>query len=364
MTSLRPTTSTPFALCFVALAACSRASSDGAAASSSASVVASVSPFPSGRPSALTQVRPHRRVRRGGLSGTFLSTAAELPGLAPETLGKIEVLDQQLHAVPTAVPVEWRTAHSELVAQIRTGKLDASKLDVYYVAAEKPRQSMRTRELGAIDALHGDLTPAERKAVTDGIRKQQKELDDRAPIAAKLEQWRKRLVDRLTRELTLDPAQSAKLDAALVKLVPTQAAIDAATIARDKAHEALLVAFEADTFDAKVAAAPVDPQAPRADRREVDFVAAILPIFTAEQRASFASFLTRMGTRGPEGAAFAGALDANDVFAELGSPLDRADGFAPPPRGIAPERMPPMGAAPSGAPSTRPSAPSDPRTIR
>jgi hypothetical protein len=287
------------------------------------------------------------------MAGTFLAAAADLPALAPETLTKIEALDQQLHAVPTAVPIEWRAAHAELVTQIRAGKLDASKLDPFYAAAEKIRLATRTRELAAIEALHGYLSASDRKSVAETIRKQQSTLDTRMTVAAKLDAWHQQLHDRLLRDLTLDATQTKQLDAALAKLLPAPPAIDAATIARDKNHEVLLTAFESETFDATHAAANVDPQAPRADRREIDFVAAILPILKGDQRDRFAGFLTRMGARGPEGAAFAGALDGNDVFSDSAFTTERPEIVGPSPRPMMPEHKPIPGMAPSASTTLR-----------
>ncbi|MFI5302253.1 MAG: hypothetical protein ACHREM_29530 [Polyangiales bacterium] len=338
------------ALLLVSAASCSKGGSDAASGATSASAVTSAA---STSPSASVSARParmRRPIRRGGVAGTFLSTASEVTTLTPDQLTKIESLDQQLHASAQLIPVEWRLVHAELVTEARAGVLDPKKLDPLYAGADKAKEARQARDIVALDGLHALLATDTRKAVTDSLRAKQRDRDARA-AAAKPEEWRKKQRERLAKEVGLDDAQQKQLETALAKLQPTVAQLDAMKVEHDQRREALLTAFEAETFDAKTAmSAPADAGVAKRPPRESDFVAQVLPILKPDQRERFAGFLSRMGTRGPDAGMFGAELEPGDVFSDSGQMPDRIDSLPTRPMPVPMPVPMPSAAPPSTAP--------------
>ena len=328
-----------------ALAACSKSGSEGptgaassSVAAASTSAVASASAAASSLASAITK-KPRRMMRRGGIAGSFLAAAAELPTLKPEQATKIDALEETLRggaspAVP-APATEWKDLQAELVTEIKAGKLDAAKLDPLYAAVDKAAEARRAKEGAALDGLHATLDATQRKALADGLRARQKLHEEKRGAAAKPEDWRKRHVARVTEELGLDDAQQKQLEAAMAKAGPTQPELDALRDGQQKRRDALLTAFEGETFDAtKLDLGPADKSAKGPAHRERDYLAQLLPILKPEQRDKLAERMSggHGGMRGggkigpgghahggrPGGGIFPGVESAiDDVFDEV-----------------------------------------------
>lgn len=325
---MRIARSLSFAVVAVAVAACDKTGGDAPATTASASAVAapSAAPKPSVSAVASAAPKPRRHIRRGGIAGAFLATAAEQTSLKPDQLSKVEALDEALRASPPGPSTEWTALHTELAAEVKAGKLDAAKLAPLYAAVDKSMDARRAKDAAALDGLHAALEPDQRKAVTAALRDRQKAREEKAKAnPPKPEDWRKHHVERLAKDLGLDDAQQKQLDAAMAKTAPTQAQIDALKDGYQKRREALLTAFEGATFDAsKLDLGPVDKTIKSPSHHESDYLEALLPILKADQRDKLADRLGKgfghggghMGGGEMGGGAPAGDLSGGDVFEE------------------------------------------------
>jgi hypothetical protein len=302
---MRTGRSLSFALAVVAvgaLAACAKSSSEGPTAAASGSVAAaSAWGAPSAGASASTVAsaalkKSRKLMRRGGIASAFLAAATELPSIKPEQSATIEALEAGLRGAPGGPPTEWKDLQTELASEIKAGKLDTAKLDPLYAAVDKAAEARRAKEAAALDGLHAALDAAQRKELTTALRERQKAHEAKSTAGPKLEDWRKRHAERLTKELGLDGVQEKQLEAALPKSGPTEPEFGALREAAQKRREALLTAFEADTFDAtKLEIGPLDKTAKGPAHRDRELLAQLLPILKQDQRDKLAERMTGGG---------------------------------------------------------------------
>ena len=262
--------------------------------------------------------------------GLFLASLDSLE-LTTEQKPTIETIKADLskHAEPPKEPREKLEA--DVIAGVSAGKLDQAKID----AGIRAMKAAVTATLPALqddmNRLHQALTAEQRKKLIETAREKGKEMhehamamhehgmagdhgkgpehapehgkghDGKGPDGKGPEHqhehgkgmWQGPLV-KLGEELSLTPEQSAKIQTKVEALVKTQqAAMKEQMAALIKHMTAVGSAFEADKFDAKKAG--VGTQAPEivssiASGR-VQFVQAILPVLTPEQRPKFAAHI-------------------------------------------------------------------------
>jgi Spy/CpxP family protein refolding chaperone len=242
-----------------------------------------------------------REAHRGDHGGpsVMLFQAARALDLNDEQKAKIDAAEKTAHAGASdasrdALKTATKDLHDDLVAGIKAGKVDTSKLEPRYVALEKIAGETHAREADALNALHAALDTTQRKAVTANVRAKQAAReakmahrdgadggvarDGGGPDGGKGIWTSKHSVDRLTRGLDLDADQQKKVDA-------------------------MLVAFEKDTFDAKKLDA-FDAKKVRAPmEQETHLLVGLVPILKPEQREKLVAKMEKgaspHGGRGP-----------------------------------------------------------------
>jgi Spy/CpxP family protein refolding chaperone len=266
-----------------------------------------------------------REAHRGDHGGpsVMLFQAARALDLNDEQKAKIDAAEKTAHAGASdasrdALKTATKDLHDDLVAGIKAGKVDTSKLEPRYVALEKIAGETHAREADALNALHAALDTTQRKAVTANVRAKQAAReakmahrdgadggvarDGGGPDGGKGIWTSKHSVDRLTRGLDLDADQQKKVDALVAKEDAMKTARpDPADIKKNV--EAMLVAFEKDTFDAKKLDA-FDAKKVRAPmEQETHLLVGLVPILKPEQREKLVAKMEKgaspHGGRGP-----------------------------------------------------------------
>jgi Spy/CpxP family protein refolding chaperone len=246
------------------------------------------------------------REAHGGPSGMLFQAARALD-LSDDQKTRIEAAEKIAHGGPTdasrdAMKNAAKDLHTDLVAGIRAGKVDTSKLEPRYAAVEKIIGDSQTKQAEALNALHDALDTTQRRAVTANVRAKQamreekmahrEGMDGGAAMGGadggKAHWTSKRSFDRLTHGLELDVDQQKKVDALVANEDAAKAAHpDGAEL--KKSVEAMLTAFDKDTFDAKKLDA-LDVKKARAPmEQEARLVAQLVPILKPEQREKLAA---------------------------------------------------------------------------
>ncbi|MBX3187710.1 MAG: hypothetical protein KF819_11870 [Labilithrix sp.] len=246
--------------------------------------------------------RGDRHRGRWGGPGAILFRAAKGAELKDDQKAKVEAAEKTAKtgaeaAVKDATKEAVKGLHDDLVAGIKAGKIDAAKLEPRYAALEKGAKAELEKDAEALNALHAALEPAQRKAAVASIRTKEAARDQRiadrkgkeAPAAKEGEGKERRRgkshVDRLVGDLELDAEQQKKVEA----LQPKDDAHAARRADMKKQNDALLTAFEKDTFDAKKLE-PFDGKKARAPLEEqAKLLSALLPILKPEQREKLAA---------------------------------------------------------------------------
>jgi Spy/CpxP family protein refolding chaperone len=246
------------------------------------------------------------RAAHGGPSGMLFQAARALD-LKDEQKAKIDAAEKTAHAGASdasrdAMKSAAKDLHTDLVAGIRAGKVDTSKLEPRYAAVEKVIGESQAKEAEALNALHEALDTTQRKAVTANVRAKQAMREEKMAHHEGMDggagmgstdggkgNWTsKRSFDRLTRGLELDADQQKKVDVLIAKEDAAKTAHpDAADMKKNV--EAMLTAFEKDTFDAKKLDA-LDVKKARAPmEQEAKLLAQLVPILKPEQREKLAA---------------------------------------------------------------------------
>ncbi len=258
---------------------------------------------------------PARPRPRMGLMGRFTGPAGLLFAatrelqLSEDQQKKLEQINQDFRTPPPDPMAELNT---ELVSGVKEGKIDKAKLESRYTAIETAESERSDKEAKALEGLHATLTPEQRKTLATKVRSRQRP----PPAVAKApgaDAEEKKLAKERAEQQAAQIAQQLGFDEAQQKkLVPVFA--KAAERPDPQQHapqrEALLSAFEQDTFEAKklldAFASPKEVRA-RAKRR-ADQVSAMLTVAKPDQRPALASWVEQSGSpfglghfRGPGG---------------------------------------------------------------
>ncbi len=245
-----------------------------------------------------------------GVPGMLL-TAARAQSLTDVQRAKLDEVALSLTGERAERRAEENELRGEVLSAVKSGKVDNAKLQSQYAAVEQAARARADDEAEALAKIHTTLDPAQRKAVAADVKAKitarrenakpkdkPKDKDKGKPGDPRM----KRRVERLERDLGLDPAQKTKLDAMV-------AARSAKWDADDewKRQLAVLSAFEEDGFDAKkAAAAEATAGKPRTPIvvEDAKFYLELAPALRPDQREKLAIIMEvgdRPGRRGRPG---------------------------------------------------------------
>lgn len=244
----------------------------------------------------------HRRGDRDrharGASGMFFRATKDLADLKDDQKAKIEAAEKSIRESGgesrEALKKAGKDLHTDLIAAIKAGKIEAAKLEPKYADIEKAMKAAHEKEADGLNQLHAALTAPQRKAVVEDVKKKHAQMEERMAKreehnkdkgdGGKPESRAKKHIERLTADLDLDADQQKKVGA----ITPPEMAMpDRAEM--KKKSEALLAAFEKDTFDAKKVDAFDAKKARGPMEAETKVVSAIVPILKPEQREKLAA---------------------------------------------------------------------------
>lgn len=190
---------------------------------------------------------------------------------------------------------EMKALHTELLAQVKAGKIDQSKLDPHLAALEKDVQAKQDKEAAALNDLHALLDATQRKALVADVRAKHEQRE--AKMGDKTwskDDFAKKRLEKMTQALSLDDTQQKKIQAIVDKDDTKPADMHAEM---KKQMDSLLTAFEADSFDAKKQEvfSSAAKRARAMASKETTFLTQILPVLKPEQREKLATTLEKRG---------------------------------------------------------------------
>lgn len=260
------------------------------------SAVVSAAPSASTAPEASAAPARPAPLRGSGSAGLLFNTVRALE-LADGEKAKVDEIEAPLREKTSSTKDEIAEIDKAMIEQVKAGKIEPQKLEPLYVALEKESSARHDLEVTALGSLHAVLDSGKRAALTKEVRNRIAE-HPKAGAAdagkpAKLPPVPKPGFERLLKPLELDPNQQVRAES----LVPKEDPSAVRDRARNEA-EALLVAFEKETFDAKKAF-PFDAKRVRAPHQEqATFLTQMLTVLHPEQREKLAAAFARHG-RGP-----------------------------------------------------------------
>ena len=282
-----------------------------------ASPAAPASPAPAASPAAESTMTHLNH--RHPLVALFLVSVDAL-NLTADQKAPIEGIKADLTKHSEVAKEPREKLRADVVASVVSGKFDQAKIDADIRAMSAAVAATLPALQDDMNRLHQTLTTEQRKKLIEVIREKGNEMHEHGmamheqaekdehghPVKAdghEHEQVGKEADDhgrwegplaKLGEELSLTPDQSAKIRTKVRALARAQhAAMKDKMAASEKHMAAVGTAFEADKFDAKRAG--VGAQAPglvnsvASDR--VQFVQAVLPALTPEQRPKFAAHI-------------------------------------------------------------------------
>lgn len=285
--------------------ACDKGGSNNASTSSSGTSSSSAAPSASAgipAPSSLASAAPSAPARatsdrRAGLGGLFFRAARDLE-IKEEQKATLDKLEAPLRVEEPDVKEEMKLQHTDMIAGLKAGKMDTAAMQKHYAVIDKAAQARHDKEAESLNGLHAALDATQRKALVAAVRA--KHANDGKASTIKfnsgdggVDEWSKRRLERMTKELTLDAAQQKTVATLLTKGGdrPTPAILEAHKAESKKRMDALLAAFEQDTFDAKKLELTdvVPKKAHEAMDHEIQFLSQLTPSLKPEQREKLAA---------------------------------------------------------------------------
>lgn len=249
--------------------------------------------------------RPHHARRPTGLAGMMLHAAHDLTDLKEPQKATLEKLTEEWHAASPRK--EIKDLHTALTAQVKAGKIEPAKLTADYDAIDKAVAARHEKAVEVLNGLYASLDPAQRKALVAAVRAKEAEREKQAAEHEKKmnEEWSKKRLDHLTKELDLDPAQQKQVQALIDKGDrPTPADMATRREEAKKRLDAILTAFEGAGFDAKKFETAGPPKKLRERlERHVQFLSQLVPILKPAQRDKLAASMDKhAAVKNPDGA--------------------------------------------------------------
>lgn len=245
----------------------------------------------------MTEKPRERGPGHGGVDAILFRAAQDLQ-LTDAQKAQVAALEGRLHDRETGPRDAMKAFSSDLAAQVRAGKIEATKLQPDETAVDAALKAMLEKQATALAGLHALLDANQRKALTDAVRARwaAREASARSRDGG-ADDWAARRLDRMTNDLGLDAGQQKQVAALLAK----QPARSAMRADMSKHLAALLAAFEVDPFDASQALQPTLKGPHDAMDRQIAFTAQVLPVLRADQREKFAASTSRPHGRGGPG---------------------------------------------------------------
>jgi Spy/CpxP family protein refolding chaperone len=196
--------------------------------------------------------------------------------------------EQRLLASNKSIGAAFNTVRQDLAAQVRAGAIDRTQVQADESVMTSALQAHVAEEADTLNALHATLDPSQRTAVVAAVRAEPPgQTEKQAPMTSEDSPSR---LERLTRELDLDATQRQQVGTLLGAQPP---ATPYQREGRREQLDALLTAFESDSFDARTVlqASPPSPAAMVHDRiqRKAAFLSQLLPILRPDQRSKLAA---------------------------------------------------------------------------
>jgi len=279
----------------IAVFACDKGSNSGEPTPPASVSVVAPAATSAPAPSATEAEKPRERgPGHGGVDAIFFRAAHDLT-LTDAQKAKLAVLEGQLRDRDTDPRDAMKAFSSDLAAQVRAGKIDASKLQTDEAALDTAMSVMLGKQAAALAGLHDALDAGQRKSLADAVRaraagREAKEHDGGAG------DWSARRLERMTSDLGLDAGQQKQVAALLAKEPGP------ATMHDDmkKQMDAILTAFQSDSFDAQKALQPTIKAPHDTMDREIAFTSQLLSVLHPDQREKLAvSTAKRSGRGGP-----------------------------------------------------------------
>jgi hypothetical protein len=232
------------------------------------------------------------------LAGILLRAAYDVP-LNGEQRGALDQGEAQLY--PTGAATPWtsvKTFQADLVAGIRAGKIDMTKLKADEAEIDAAVAAAQAAEADELDTLHGVLDEATRQSIADVAKARRARFEGPKPPPpggapdAGVVDLAKRHLEKVTAELSLDDGQQKRVAVLLARqgLAAAPTVEQARRDAMRKRVDALLAAFPQDSFDAhKLDLSGPSGKAPHERLDEAaTFAAGMISILNLGQRLLFA----------------------------------------------------------------------------
>jgi Spy/CpxP family protein refolding chaperone len=224
----------------------------------------------------------------------FLHAAHEIPDLTDAQKASLEKFQETLHA--SAPGKDIKALHTAEIAGVKAGKLDVAKLKSELEAIDKAVEARHEKDIEVLNGLYKELKPEQRKALVAALKIKMAEHEKKAGEHEKkdVEEWQKKRLEHLTKELDLDAAQQKTVAGLMEKSHPTAAAMKEHHEEMKKRMEALLTAFEGEGFDAKKleGAGPGKKLHERIEKH-IEFLAKLLPVLKPPQREKLAASMEK-----------------------------------------------------------------------
>ena len=282
-------------LSFVAPLSCESKGSGPSAGPASSAVVMPASSETSSTPAAAAATAkpsgPERGPGHGGVDRVLFRAARELP-LSDTQQAKVASLEDQLRDRDTGPRDAINTLSNDLAAQVRSGKIDPAKLQRDEAALDAAMKGMLDKQAKALAGLHDVLDAGQRKALADTVR------DRLASRQAGGGDWAARRLEQMTSDLALDGGQQKQVGALLAKEPDPVARRDEA----NRQTEAIVAAFQAQSFDALDALEPTIRSSHETVDRRIAFTGQLLSLLHPDQREKLAASTAKPAGRGASAA--------------------------------------------------------------
>ena len=219
-------------LSLIVLAGCPSSSSSSGTTSTTGSAAPSVTPLASAPPATSASAAPQTEGQRGGArmrkspGQMYFRAARDLTDLKDAQKASLEKIMESVKEPPGGKP-EFKDFQTELLTEVKAGKIEQAKLDPKIAAIDTAMQARLDGEADNLTKLHDVLEPAQRKALTAAVSAKQTRMEARfmemkdagvsPPKAADITRLK---VTRITNDLGLDAAQDKAMDAVVAKVAP------------------------------------------------------------------------------------------------------------------------------------------------
>lgn len=242
----------------------------------------------------------------------YFRATRELTDLTDAQKSSLDKIMESLKEQPGDKP-EFKDFQTELLTQVKAGKIEQAKLDPKMKAIDTAMQARLDGEADNLTKLHDLLTPPQRKALTAAVSAKQAKMEQRfmemkdagvkPPKPADVTRLK---VTRITNDLGLDATQDKAMDDVVAKIAPkAETPGDARTEWKQQAA-ALSAAFEKDAFDAKKQEffSKANKKGHEGLQDQIDLLTLVVPVLKPEQREKLAAKLEHpamVPQGGPEG---------------------------------------------------------------